>query len=101
MSDNKFVPGLLVKAPRDGAPEYVKAKISIKVSELKEFLSQQDGEWVNLDVKVSSGGKWYAAIDDWKPNGGNRQGGQAQRQQQRAPQQQAPKDDFDDELIPF
>ncbi len=99
MSDNKFVPGLLVKAPRDGAPEYVKAKISIKVAELQEFLRQQDGEWVNLDVKVSQGGKWYAAIDDWKPNGGSsaRQGGQQQRQR---PQQQAPVDDFDDENIP-
>ena len=71
MSDIKFIDGLIVKAPNDRAPDYVKAKLSIKREELIGWLQQQSGEWVSADIKVSQGGKWYAAVDDWKPNGGS------------------------------
>lgn len=64
----EFVNGLNFKAPKDGAPEYVKAKGSIKRADLIAWLSAKDGEWVNFDLKVSNGGKWYAAVDNWKPD---------------------------------
>jgi len=66
MSDNKFVDGLIVKPPRDGAPSFVKATISIKRKELCDWLLAQQGEWINLDVKESKGGKWYASVNEWK-----------------------------------
>ncbi len=69
MSDKEFVNGLIVKAPRDGAPDFVKCTISIKVTELQEFLSGKQTEWVNVDVKVSKGGKWYAEVNNWQPDG--------------------------------
>lgn len=91
--DTEFVNGLIFKAPNENAPEYVKAKLSIKREELIAWLSQRDGEWVNADVKVSQNGKWYCALDNWKPNG------------ERKPQRQAPTpppaDDFDSDSIPF
>ena len=65
--DIEFPKGLIVKAPRDGAPDFVKASISIKVEELVERLSGRDGEWVNLDVKESKDGRWYAAVNTFKP----------------------------------
>jgi hypothetical protein len=80
MSDNKeteFVDGLIVKAPREGAPEYVKAAISIKRAELIAWLTARDGDWVNVQVKESKGGKWYAAVDNWKPE--PRSGGSTSR----------------------
>jgi len=49
-------------------------------------------------VKVSQGGKWYAAVDDWKPNGAAStapQGGTPARTRQ------APADDFADDDLPF
>jgi len=69
MADNEieFPKGLIVKAPRDGAPDFVKAAISIKVSELIEWLSQREGDWVNLDVKEAKSGKWYSAVNTFKP----------------------------------
>lgn len=100
MSDIKFIDGLIVKAPHNNAPEYVKAKLSIKREELIAWLTQQDGEWVNAEIKESQGGKWYCAVDTWKPDG-NRGGGQ--RPTQRPPRQ-APAGDFKDdsfEDIPF
>lgn len=100
MSDNKFIDGLIIKPPHEKAPEYVKAKISIKVQELCAWLGKQQGDWVNLDVKVSQQGKWYAAIDDWKPNG-QRGGGERGRDtvaRQRQAAGNAPDDDFDDAI---
>ena len=100
MSDNKFINGLLVKAPNERAPEYIKARISIKREELIAWLQTEQGEWINADIKVSQGGKWYAAVDDWKPNGQGgqqRQGRPPSRPQPAAP---APDDGFEDS-IPF
>ena len=70
-NETEFVNGLIVKAPHDNAPEYVKAKLSIKREELRAWLDTKDGDWINLDIKVSSNGKWYAAVDTWKPDKGN------------------------------
>ena len=66
MEDLEFVDGLIVKAPHERAPDFVKASISIKVAELKEWLDGRDTEWVNVDVKESRGGKWYAAVSQFK-----------------------------------
>lgn len=70
-----FVDGLIVKPPRDGAPDFVKARISIKVAELMDWLGRQAGEWVNLDVKASRSGRWYAAVNTY-----SRQNSQAHQQ---------------------
>ncbi len=65
--DVEFVDGLIVKAPRQGAPDFVKATISIKRADLGNWLRGKTDEWINVDVKESRAGKWYAAVDDWKP----------------------------------
>lgn len=103
-NDNKFIDGLMFKAPHERAPEYVKAKGSIQREKLIAWLQQQRGDWINFDVKESQQGKYYAAIDDWKPNQGNtsssgpRGGAPARERPQRATQ---PADDFPDDSIPF
>ena len=68
MSENLFIDGLIVKAPHENAPDFVKAKLSIKREEMIGWLQQQSGEWINADIKESRAGKWYAAIDNWKPD---------------------------------
>lgn len=98
-TETEFVNGLIVKAPRDGAPEYVKASLSIKREELIAWLSGKDGEWINVDVKEGQSGKWYAAVNNWKPQQGNTSSPrQPQRVERRDP---APADDFADDDIPF
>ena len=68
MSENiEFVDGLIIKAPRDGAPHFVKCSISIKRADLGNWLRGKTDEWINLDVKESNNGKWYAAVNNWKP----------------------------------
>lgn len=62
-----FLSGLVVKAPHAKAPQYVKARLSIKREELVASLQALEGDWINVEVKESRGGKWYAVIDHWKP----------------------------------
>ena len=68
MSDIEFIEGLIVKAPNPKAPEFVKASISIKREALIAWLQSREGEWINGDIKVSNGGKWYCAVNQWKPD---------------------------------
>jgi hypothetical protein len=70
----EFPKGLMVKKPRDNAPDFVKASISIKVAELIEWLSGREGEWVNLDVKEAKSGNWYSSVNTFKPNQENKPG---------------------------
>lgn len=66
----EFVDGLIVKAPHENAPDFVKASISIKVEDLGKWLREKykaGNEWVNIDVKESKAGKWYAAVSTFKP----------------------------------
>jgi hypothetical protein len=68
MADEKiFTQGMIVKAPREGAPEFVKCSISIRTEEFTTFLenhTKPDG-WVNIDVKVGQSGKWYGQLNQW------------------------------------
>ena len=98
MSDNKFIPGLFFKDPHQNAPDFVMAKGSIKVADLRAWLAEQPGEWINFDLKRSREGKPYAQLDTWVPDR-ERGGGRGDRQER--PKRQAPADDFDSDTIPF
>jgi hypothetical protein len=93
-SETEFVDGLRVYAPHERAPDFVKASISIKRAELIAWLQSREGDWVNVDVKESKGGKWYAAVNDYNRD-------------ERAPSKpvkDCPQPDqggFEDDSIPF
>ena len=69
-NDIEFVDGLIVKAPHENAPSFVKASISIKVEDLGKWLREKykagDKDWINIDVKEAKSGKWYAAVSTYK-----------------------------------
>jgi len=73
MSEEKqFVDGLIIKHPGDNAPDFVKAKLSFKLDEFKDWVSKcvkEDPtlEWLNVEIKESRGGKLYAERNTWKP----------------------------------
>ena len=96
MSDEKeFVSGLYIKPPHEKAPDFVKFSISIKRADLGNWLRGKSDEWINLQVKEAKSGKWYAEVDNWKPEprgesstGGSYEDGKAE-------------DQFYDDDIPF
>jgi hypothetical protein len=72
MSEEKreviFADGFIFKKPKEGAPDFVKGDISIKVGEFIEFLNKHNNNgWVNLNLKKSTAGKLYVDLNTWKP----------------------------------
>ena len=66
-NDVEFIDGFFAKAPHEKAPEFVKAKVNIKREELLQWLSNKTDEWISVDIKEGRSGKWYASVDNWKP----------------------------------
>lgn len=100
----QFVDGLIVKEPHERAPDFVKARLSIKREEMIAWLQGQEGDWINADLKVARSGKWYAAVDNWKPENGGGNGGArgGAPNRQRPANATAPvSDDGFEDSIPF
>jgi hypothetical protein len=95
MNEKTFPKGLIVKPPHAKAPDFIKCGISIKREEFIAWLEDQDGDWINLDVKESKQGKWYAQTNDWKPD-------RSKEKPSDDPKPLKGGDDFvDDQEIPF
>lgn len=65
-----FVDGLRFERPREGAPEFVKGRIGIKVADLMAWLQKHGAgqEWLNADLLQSKDGqKLYFQLNTWKP----------------------------------
>jgi len=82
MSNNevKFANGMIVKPRHPKCPDYVIANLSVKVEDFEQTMKANHVQgWLNIQLKVSQGGKPYAQIDEWRP--------QAQQYPQQQPQQ--------------
>lgn len=104
MSDTEFIDGLLAKPPRETAPDFIIGRLSIKREEMIEWLQARDDEWINADIKESRNGKWYVAVDPWKPQqaGGGHGGARGGAPQRQRPKPPSPaEDDFPSDDIPF
>ena len=70
MAEKIFADGLIFKKKRDGAPDFVKGGVSIKVEDFVAFLQKHKKEdgWVNLDLlKAKEKDSLYFSLNDWKP----------------------------------
>ena len=105
MDEKVFTEGMIFKLPSGNSPDFVKGKLSFKVSEFKAFLDQHaDNDWVNVDLLVGRSGKAYGALNTWKPDsqGGNYQ--QSSQPKQNFDSYQPPKEPVSDRFedsIPF
>jgi hypothetical protein len=69
MSDKTFAEGIYFDLPREGAPDFVKGRMSFKVAEAVVFLQKHENNagYVNLDLKVGKSGKAYAELNTYVP----------------------------------
>lgn len=52
---------------REGAPDFVIGRQSVKVDEAIAFLKlHQKNGWVNIDIKQSQKGTYYCELDTWE-----------------------------------
>lgn len=68
MPEKQFAKGLRVDR-REGAPEFVICSLGFNVADFTAFMKENEkaSGWVNVDVKVSKGGKMYAELNTWTP----------------------------------
>ena len=66
--EKEFPQGIYFKLPNAKAPDFVKGSLSIKVQDAIHWLQQQQGEWVNIDLKESRDGRPYSEVNRWEPN---------------------------------
>tara|TARA_R110002020_G_scaffold57074_4_gene157313 strand:+ start:78 stop:389 length:312 start_codon:yes stop_codon:yes gene_type:complete len=103
MSEEKvFIDGMIVKR-NERAPDFVLCNLSVKVAELIPFLQKHESNgWVNIQCKVSKGGKHYAELDTWQPTQGDHaKAGMENARQAAEPQASAAPQGFDSDDIPF
>jgi hypothetical protein len=68
MADIIFADGLMAKRPHENAPPFIICKLSIKVDDFAKTVKKHaEKGWLNIVVKESKNGIYYAVIDDWKP----------------------------------
>ena len=97
MSEVEFAKGIYFNSPHEKAPDYVKGKLSIQKGKFLEWLEGKDANekgYINLNIKVSQGGKPYIAVDNWVPN-------QQQTQQQPPQQEGGTQESSDPDIAPF
>lgn len=61
--------GFFFERPREGAPAFVKGRLSIQVDKAIAFLEEHKNEknYVNLDLLTSKENKPYLKLNTWKP----------------------------------
>lgn len=67
--DKVFVDGLRFEKPREGAPDFVKGRISIQAEKLIPFIEshKNDKGWLNADLKLSASGVLYVELNTFTP----------------------------------
>ena len=72
--DNNLVKGVFVENPREGAPDFVKGRISINAKFLEWYnANKNEAGYVNLDLLESQKGQLYVKLNDWKPKSEERE----------------------------
>ncbi len=68
MSDKIFVDGMQFDPPKQGAPSFVKGKISVRVQPFVEFCNKYANEagFINIDLFQSQKGNLYLALNTYK-----------------------------------
>lgn len=74
MSEKKFVDGLYLDPPRDGAPDFVIGKLAINVAQFRDWMvaylkDNPNEKWIRMDLtrQKADPQKGTVALNDWKP----------------------------------
>jgi len=67
--EKQFLDGLIAKKPGEKAPQFIITKLSFKVEEFIKTLQELNkNNWVNVEIRESRQGKYYAIVDEYKPS---------------------------------
>lgn len=65
-----FIDGLKFEKPKEGAPEFIKGKLSIHAERLTAFIATHKNEngYLNIDLCKSKKGELYLKLNTYKKN---------------------------------
>jgi len=103
MSDRKekvFPKGIFFKEHKQ---EWIDLAVSINRKECIEWLTNETGDYINIDVKTSKAGNIYGEVNTWKPITDTLCGGANFQEaiDKQKNENKTAKDDFDKDDIPF
>lgn len=65
----KFAEGIIVKKPNSKAPHFVIAQVGINMGNFIVWADKHSKKgWVNITIKESKNGRFYAQIDAFEPH---------------------------------
>jgi hypothetical protein len=66
---NDYITGLFLGKPREGAPAFVKGRVSILVDKFIPLLQEKANAkgYVNIDLLEAKSGELYFKLNEWKP----------------------------------
>jgi hypothetical protein len=69
MSEKKFAKGLYANKPKQGAPDFVISRMSVKVDDFIAFLNEHKNEkgYVNIDQLAGKEDKFNFVLNEFKP----------------------------------
>jgi hypothetical protein len=72
MSENEFPKGIMIRKPKDNAPDFIRGQISLKLDEAIPYLQSKASfnNWLNIDIKISKQGSMYLAVNNYKKQSG-------------------------------
>jgi hypothetical protein len=99
MAEKIFAEGLHYELPSQGAPDFVKGKLSVRVADFIEFLKAHVNErgFVNIDIKQSRGGNYYCELNEYRKAAQPR----ADDVDRRSPDTDYPMPEINPDDIPF
>lgn len=102
-NEKVYAKGFYGKQPHANAPAFVKGKLSIKRDVAIQWLQEQEGEYVNLNILDGKDGKFNIEVDTWKPN---KEGATVAHERERGQTYQQPalpKEEYEDDgsELPF
>jgi len=70
MADKNFPDGFIFKKKHENAPEFIKGMVAINVGSFVAWLGKQEHNgWIDIDLKESREGKYYAERNMFKKTG--------------------------------
>jgi len=72
--DIVFIDGLKFEKPKEGAPEFIKGKLSIHAERLTAFIATHKNEngYLNIDLCKSKEGNLYLKLNTYKKSGNDK-----------------------------
>lgn len=65
----EFPEGVYFSKPRENAPDFIKGHVALSEGIVEYYNSKKNAKgYVNLDLKMSKGGKLYLDLNDWTPD---------------------------------